>query len=581
MASFLRRLILDVGANEIRLAEVVPDKSGAPVFSRLRSLGLGVDPTKPAEFFPALLQGVETLVKEAGVKPGPATICLGGPSVFTRVIKVPVSDPTQVGQMVGFEAQQAIPAIEEACWDFQIFPSSEGATGELEALIVAMKRDSVDEVMAAASKAGLRTGMVELAPTALINAFRYNYPEMTTCTLLLEIGARSTNIVIVEGKKMFCRVVPLGGATVTQAIAADLQESFAGAEVLKKAKGFVHPGGSYEDPADEQTARMSKLARGVMTRLHTEVERSVTFYRSQQAGSRPAQVLLAGGGACLGLTELFFREKLKAPVEFFQPFRRAMLGAGVVPAELAKTFPSWAILVGAALRSLPDSPCRINILGSVQKAAVAKTKDRPAIIAAGVGVGLLLLLPGLHGFWQSGRIQEILSPQTAEVEEAEAALGKLDAEQKKGVEILGLADKALGLEAERMRWPILLAELRAKSLPGMWVTQIALAGGEAVSEGEAGAGAKPGAPKIAVPVLELGGFFETKSEEADSKVVEDFRVALEQGGVLQKVETTQRDTPERSADGKTEQVALKFKMRAEWPVGGVIKVEAAKKPEAK
>jgi type IV pilus assembly protein PilM len=296
MASFLRRLILDVGANEIRLAEVVPDKSGAPVFSQLRSLGLGADPTKPAEFFPALLQGVETLVKEAGVKPGPATICLGGPSVFTRVIKVPVSDPTQVGQMVGFEAQQAIPAIEEACWDFQIFPASEGATGELEALIVALKRDSVDEVMAAASKAGLRTDMVELAPTALINAFRYNYPEMTTCTLLLEIGARSTNIVIVESKKMFCRVVPLGGATVTQAIAADLQESFAGAEVLKKAKGFVHPGGSYEDPADEQTARMSKLARGVMTRLHTEVERSVTFYRSQQVGSRPAQVLLAGGG---------------------------------------------------------------------------------------------------------------------------------------------------------------------------------------------------------------------------------------------------------------------------------------------
>ena len=105
--------------------------------------------------------------------------------------------------------------------------------------------------------------------------------------------------------------------------------------------------------------------------------------------------------------------------------------------------------------------------------------------------------------------------------------------------------------------------------------------GATVSEAEAGAGAKPGAAKIAVPVLELGGFFETKSEEADSKVVEDFRLALEQGGVLQKVETTQRDTPERSADGKTEQVALKFRMRAEWPVGGVIKGEAAKKPEAK
>jgi hypothetical protein len=238
-------------------------------------------------------------------------------------------------------------------------------------------------------------------------------------------------------------------------------------------------------------------------------------------------------------------------------------------------------LVGAALRSLPDSPCRINILGSAQKAAVAKTKDRPAMIAAGVGLGLLLLFPGLHGFWQSGRIQGLLSPQTAEVEEAEAALMKVEAEQKKGVELLGLADKALGLEAERMRWPILLEELRAKSKAGMWVTQLALAVGDLAAEGDGTAGTKPGAPKITVPVLEFGGFFETKSEEADSKVVEDFRLALEQGGVLQKVVTTQRDNPERSADGKTEQVALKFKMRAEWPVGGVVKTEAGKKPEVK
>jgi hypothetical protein len=167
------------------------------------------------------------------------------------------------------------------------------------------------------------------------------------------------------------------------------------------------------------------------------------------------------------------------------------------------------------------------------------------------------------------------------VEEAEAALTKVEAEQKKGVELLGLVDKALGFEAERMRWPILLEELRVKSVPGMWVTQLALAAGEVAPEGERAAGAKPGAPKVAVPVLELGGFFETKSEDADSKVVEAFRVALEQGGVLQRVVTTQRDTPERSADGKTEQVALKFKMRAEWPVGGVVKADAVKKPEVK
>ena len=569
---------MDVGAGEVRIGEIFPDKKGFPVFTMLRSMELSSDPTKPAEFFPAVLQAVGALAKEMGIKSGFCSLCLGGPAVFTRVIKLPLSDPAQVEQMVGFEAQQAVPAIEEACWDFQVFPPGQAGAAELEALIVAMKRETVTETMAAASAAGMKTDMVDLAPTALINAFRYQYPEVESCTLVLEIGARATNILLIEGKKIFCRVVPLGGASVTQAIAADLQESFAGAEVLKKAKGFVHPGGSYEEPADEQAARISKLARGVMTRLHTEVERSITFYRSQQAGSRPTRVLLAGGGAALGLTDLFFREKLKVPVEYFQSFRRMAIGPGVNRAEIGKNFPSWASLVGAGLRALPDSPCKINILGSELKAAAKRTKDLPAMVAAGIGLGLILLLPGIHGFWQSARLQAVISPQAAEVEEAEGALTLVTAEQKKATDILNLANQAFILEGERMRWPLLLDELQSKSLPGLWVTSLRIAEGSAEAERE-GATAKPTQAKPAVPILEIGGFFETQSEAADAKVVEDFRLALSNGGVLQNVTTTQRDNPER-VDGKTEQVALRFAMRAEWPVGGVAPVEAAKKPAA-
>ena len=578
MATFARRLVLDVGAGEVRIGEISPDKKGFPVFTMLRTMELSSDPTKPAEFFPAVLQAVGALAKEMGIKSSFCSLCLGGPSVFTRVIKLPLTDPAQVEQMVGFEAQQAIPAIEEACWDFQVFPPGQAGAAELEALIVAMKRETVTETMAAASAAGMKTDMVDLAPTALINAFRYQYPEVESCTLILEIGARATNILLIEGKKIFCRVVPLGGASVTQAIAADLQESFAGAEVLKKAKGFVHPGGSYEEPADEQAARISKLARGVMTRLHTEVERSITFYRSQQAGGRPTRVLLAGGGAALGLTDLFFRDKLKVPVEYFQSFRRIAIGPGVNRAEIGRNFPSWASLVGAGLRALPDSPCKINILGSELKAAANRTKDLPAIVAAGIGLGLIVLLPGIHGFWQSARLQAVISPQTSVVEEAESALTQVTAEQKKAADLLHLADGALRLEEERIRWPLLLEEIRAKSLPGLWVTSLKMSE-STIKSGSEGGATKPANVGPLAPILEIGGFFETKSEAADAKVVEDFRKGLDDGGILQNVTTTQRDNPER-VDGKTEQVALRFAMRAEWPMGGLAPVEAAKKPVA-
>jgi type IV pilus assembly protein PilM len=366
MASFSRRVVLDIGSSEIRVGEVTPDRKGIPVLRKLRAQELGIDPTKTAEFFPAVLQGLESLVLASGIKPGPATLCLGGPSVFTRVIKVPQTDPNQVRQMVGYEAQQAIPAIEEACWDFQLFPAGSGA--ELEAMILAIKKDSVEEMVVAATKAGLQVDGVELAPTAVINAFRYNYPEIVSSTLILEVGARSTNILIVEGQKIFCRIVPLGGGSITQSIATDLQESFAGAETLKRAKGFVHPGGSYEDPSDETSSRISKLSRGVVTRLHTEVERSITFYRSQQGGSRPTLLLLAGGGSGLGLMDFFFKEKLKIPVQYFQPFRRVAVEGGV-SLEVQKAFPSWTCWVGTALRALPETPCRLNVMASLKNQA--------------------------------------------------------------------------------------------------------------------------------------------------------------------------------------------------------------------
>lgn len=559
---------MDIGASEIRLGEVIPDRKGAPVLRQLSSMELGIDPTKSAEFFPAVLQSVEALVRSSGIKPGPASLCLGGPSVFARVIKVPQSDPNQVRQMVGYEAQQAIPAIDEACWDFQLFPSGSG--GELEAMILAIKKDSVEEMIVASAKAGLLVECVELAPAATINAFRYNYPEIQSSTLILEVGARSTNIIIVEGEKIFCRIVPLGGASVTQAIATDLQESFAGAETLKKAKAFIHPGGSYEDPADETASRISKLSRGVITRLHTEVERSITFYRSQQGGSRPALVLLAGGGAGLGLMDFFFKEKLKVPVQYFQPFRRLTVeGGGAMLVQ--RNFPGWTCLAGTAVRSLADSPCRLNVITSLKNEALLKEKDKPAMIVAASALALVLILPGVHGLWQAQKLASAISPQKAEVDEAESVLLKIQAEQKKTESQLARMELALRLQQERNRWPSLLEEVRSKIPAGMWINRLGLVS-DIVSETPPDGPVKstPGSGGKRLPVLEISGMFEAKSEEADAQVVERFRSTLESGNLLQNVVIVERETPERSSEGKTQQVALKFTMRADWPEGGKV-----------
>lgn len=560
MASFPRILAVDLGASAVRLVELGPDGKGRPTLMSLIEEEIPFDPAKTSDFFPLYASALTAAVARLPSKTRQCHLCLGGPAVFARILKVPAADAGQVESMIRFEAQQTVPAIEQAFWDYQVIPSPQA--GEAEALILAIKRETVEELSAAAASAGLKPQSVTLVPAAILNGFFYNYPEASGCHLIMEIGARATTILLVEGSRIFVRVVPLGGVAISQAVATDLQESFAGAETLKRAKGFVHPGGAYEDPADAATARISKLARGVMTRLHTEVERSVTFFRSQQGGGKPVQAWLAGGGVTLGYTELFFREKLTIPVDYFQPFRRLGLPASPEGQIAARKFSVWGAAVGTALQALPEVPVRINVLGAIARAQAQKNRDVPAMVVAAVAGASLLLLPGVHGFWQAAKVGGRLAEQTTRVDEASGALQKLEMENKKLFTVVQRAELALKLERERFRWPQLLAELKRHSQKKVWITSLQEV--TALEVAETAAPAKQGA-EPPVPVVEIGGMFETQSEKADAEAVANFQRALEAGGVLRKVEILEREAPQY-VDGKTDQVALKFRLKAEWPM---------------
>jgi len=556
MPPLSRTLGIDVGATGLRLAGLGFDSRGRPLLQSYSSVKM--EDGAAAGTFPILLQSMTKLAAQSGAKGREVRLCLGGSSVFARILKVPTSDRERMQAMIGFEAKETVPASDQALWDYQFLSGTQNA--ETEALLLAIKKESVEEAQAAASQAGFRVVDVTLAPAALINAVRFAYPEDSGPTLLLEIGARATQVVILEGDKIFCRVVPIGGMAVTQAIATDLQESFAGAELLKIAKGFVHPGGAYEDPPDAAAARISKLARGVMTRLLAEVERSITFFRSQHGGQRPVQAKLAGGGSLLGLSDIFFQEKLKIPVQHLQPFRRLGFGPGLTAGELAAKFPVQASVVGAALGSLAEVPCEIHILRHQTRSSDQAAKDRPAALLCGALGLALAVLPAAHLWTQSRKLQDFVVQNESQVNSADEARSRLTREGQEYQKLSEKAQKILQLEEERLRWPKLLEELQKRSLPGMWITGLRLVAATSGSESAAGVPVPASGP----PLLEIRGMFEAKSEEADAQAVEKFRTGLAEGGVLRNVNLVERETPER-VSGRTEQVALKFVLQAEWP----------------
>ena len=125
---------------------------------------------------------------------------------------------------------------------------------------------------------------------ALSNAFRYNYSELTGCSLLIDIGARTTNLIFIENKRVFSRSIPVGGSTISAAIAKELKQDITLGEKLKIEKGLVGFGGNYAEPDDPGEAKISKIIRNTMTRLHAEIARSISFYRQNQSGGlRPAR----------------------------------------------------------------------------------------------------------------------------------------------------------------------------------------------------------------------------------------------------------------------------------------------------
>ncbi len=291
--------------------------------------------------------------------------------------------------IIGFEAQQNVPfPIDEVIWDYQIMGESKENIWDV--ALVAIKADQLDEINASVNKGGLKSFVIDVAPMALSNAFRYNYSDLSGCSLLIDIGARTTNLVFVEDKRVFSRSIPVGGSTISAAISKEFKQEITVGEKLKIEKGLVGLGGNYAEPEDPIEARISKIVRSTMTRLHAEVARSISFYRQNQSGSAPVRAFLCGGTVGLPYMVEFFSEKLQMPIEHFNSLRNVTVASQEVAAQLAARPTSLGEVVGCALRFLGNAPIEINLRphSVVREQNLAKRK--PFLILA---ASCLLLIP--------------------------------------------------------------------------------------------------------------------------------------------------------------------------------------------
>ena len=278
---------LNLGTQTVGLAEFHRAENGGLMLNAFRLTEIHSDPSAEAARLPQTRLAISEMRDALKVKGGPVNYAISGQNMFTRFVKLPPVAEDKVESIIGFEAQQNVPfPIEEVVWDYQLV-SSGSPDAPVEVVLVAIKSDLLEDINAVTANNGLRTQIVDAAPMALYNAFRYNYSDLTGCSLLIDLGARTTNLVFVETGKVFSRSINIGGNTITANLAKEFQESFSAAEERKKKDGYVSLGGAYADDKNADIAKEAKIIRNAMTRLHAEISRSINFYRAQQAGTAP------------------------------------------------------------------------------------------------------------------------------------------------------------------------------------------------------------------------------------------------------------------------------------------------------
>jgi len=463
-----RILALNVGASKIALAEFAI-RGGRP--PEMVNYGLlNIDLSEGGESGERLTAAIREVMRSRGIRQAPMMVALSGQVVFPRFVKLPAVARDKLMQMVQYEVEQNVPfPLDEIVWDHQFV--GDDTSGEQSVMIVAAKTENVREITDSVAAAGFEPETIDVAPMAIYNALRYNRAGLDGCTVVLDIGARSTNLIFLEDDRIYNRCIPVAGNAITQELAKGLQITVEQAEQLKCARGFVSLGGVHQSE-DEEAENISRVIRNVMTRLHAEISRSVNFYRSQQGGSAPTRVILTGGTSLLPHLDLFFKEKLGVEVEYLNPFVNVSLSNRVNRTQVGVDAFMLSEVVGLALRRSLACPVEINLMPP--ELIMRKTLKRRIPFFGLAAAGVLLSL----GSWTlyEYRMADLYMAQSeqvgAKLEQMLAKQKELDRAVKEKNDVLQAAEAVEGLIADRSVWQRRVEAMLKSIYEGMWLIEV-------------------------------------------------------------------------------------------------------------
>jgi len=504
---------LDIGARTIRVVELEKTREGISL-KKAASVEVPIEleeVSSPIDRVQRIAELITRLLAREDIRPGPCVVALPGQSVFIRFIEILEVSKEKVAQTIKYEAQQQIPfSLDEVDWDYQLLPKAR-AMGR-EAVLAAVKKDLVNENMEIIKRAKLSSTIMDVSPLALYNSLRFNadYDE-SKLTVLIDIGAKATNLIILNGDELWVRSFPLAGNKLTEALQNRFNLSFAEAERLKKSELITR---------EEYKEALSPVLKDLLV----EIERSVECYRFESrkvkgggpkettpsSGGTPQategeeaksqnvnpvrdktpeasappkaeisngvkrqrieEILLCGGSCELEGLDRFLGDRLSASVRIIDPFKKLITRRAT---ERPSAPHQFGVAVGSALRQLERLKVEVNFLKEMIR---RKQELRQSLLYRGLSIGVAILLIGISYSFvtKDYNLKEAqLEKLKGRIEVCRTYAPKTESLTSANEALAGRVEALYRLARDRGLWLEVIVEI-ARVLPKeVWITDLA------------------------------------------------------------------------------------------------------------
>ncbi|MEW5951024.1 MAG: type IV pilus assembly protein PilM [Elusimicrobiota bacterium] len=367
---------LDVGSSCVKVAIFSNEKSG----KKLKTWGhipYSIPAAAQPEERKALIsEEISKFFKKMGIQTKYVASSVSGNSVIVRYVKLPKMTKKELDLAIKVEAEPFIPFdVNDIYLSYHILNDSVQEEGQqkMEVVIVAAKKEVVNEKIEIITGAGLEPAIIDVDSFALENLYsKLPGAEKGKSVLLVNMGNKTTNLSIIHPGTVstpenplakdapfnpYSRVVRdifISGASLDRSLSKILSVTPEQAQEFKKGiRLLINDEEKLEaiKNYDKQLIVSSKAAMTIFKDMASEISRSIDFYLSQGMDHSISRIYLSGGLSATPNLCAYLSGEFKIPVELMNPFSAAGETPKNMPADI---IPSMAVACGLGLRELRD-----------------------------------------------------------------------------------------------------------------------------------------------------------------------------------------------------------------------------------